>query len=333
MMAESGRSAGVLLFAPLPVLTVTIEDHAGVPDIHLHAGGQGVWQARMLITLGVPVTMCAVLGGESGRVLRTLLESERIDVRAVAGTGRNGAYVHDRRGGDRVEIAEAPAEPLSRHELDHLYSLTLGAAVDAGAVVLSGPADDQSIPADVYRRLAADLKTIGRPVIADLAGERLTAVLAGGLNVAKVSHEELQADGRVADTEPETLVRAMHELREQGAAHVIVTRAADPFLVLSDGTAREVHLPRLKPADTHGAGDSLTAGVAAALARGESIDEAVRLGAAAGMVNVTRHGLGTGDAEAVLKLRELVGIHAMEASGRRLNRVSPDELASRVKEG
>jgi 1-phosphofructokinase len=34
----------VVIFAPLPILTVTIEDRAGEPDIHVHAGGQGVWQ-------------------------------------------------------------------------------------------------------------------------------------------------------------------------------------------------------------------------------------------------------------------------------------------------
>ena len=38
----------------------------GEPDIHVHAGGQGVWQARMLSSLGVRVVLCAGLGGEAG---------------------------------------------------------------------------------------------------------------------------------------------------------------------------------------------------------------------------------------------------------------------------
>jgi 1-phosphofructokinase len=32
----------VLVFAPTPLLTVTIEDRGGEPDLHIHAGGQGV---------------------------------------------------------------------------------------------------------------------------------------------------------------------------------------------------------------------------------------------------------------------------------------------------
>ena len=62
----------VTIFAPSPTLTITVEEHADEPDIHLHAGGQGVWQARMLLRLGATVTMCCTLTGEIGRMLRQI---------------------------------------------------------------------------------------------------------------------------------------------------------------------------------------------------------------------------------------------------------------------
>ena len=71
------------VFAPSPTLTVTIESHPSGDDVHLHAGGQGVWQARMLTLLGVDVTLCALLSGESGLVIRTLLEREGITIDAI----------------------------------------------------------------------------------------------------------------------------------------------------------------------------------------------------------------------------------------------------------
>ena len=46
-------------------------------------------------------------------------------------------------------------------------------------------------PASIYRRLASDLGASGCAVIADLAGEFLAAVAAGGVTVLKVSDEEL----------------------------------------------------------------------------------------------------------------------------------------------
>lgn len=73
----------VMIFAPSPLLTVTLEDDAAGADLHVHAGGQGVWQARMLRTLGHSVSICAALTGETGRVVRHLLEDEGVEVHEI----------------------------------------------------------------------------------------------------------------------------------------------------------------------------------------------------------------------------------------------------------
>jgi 1-phosphofructokinase len=298
----------VVVFAPSPLLTVTIEDRAGQPDIHVHAGGQGVWQARMISTFGVPVVLCAALGGEAGDVLEHLLPSEGVELRAVHVGTRNGGYVHDRRGGDREPIAEAPGGPLDRHEQDALYELVLAEGLEHGTAVLAGPNSDQVIPSSLYRRLATDLGANGCRVAADLSGERLDAVLAGGPAVLKVSHEELISDGRAESDEPAVLVAAMKQLRADGAGTVIVSRAAEPALALpgDDETVVEIHMPPLEPAEPRGAGDSMTAGVIASLVRGDPVREALRTGAACGAPNVVRRGLGTGGEEAIRTLAERV---------------------------
>lgn len=303
----------VMVFAPVPQLTVTIEQEADAVELHVHPGGQGVWQARMITSLGVPVTLCACLGGEVGGVLEPLIAAEGIELRAVPRPTASGWYVHDRRDGERVEIAENPGEPLARHELDELYSLALAEGLRAEMSVLSGPADPSVVPADVYRRLAADLATNGARVVADLSGDHLSAVLAGGVTFLKVSHEELMEDGRAEDDAVETLTETMGRLRAEGAESLIVTRAEEPSLALLDGELVEVAMPRLEATDTRGAGDSMTAGVAAVLARGGDLRDAVLTGAAAGALNVTRHGLGSGRADAIAELVKRIRINRLEA--------------------
>ena len=323
----------ILIFAPSPVLTVTIEDQPDGAEVHLHAGGQGVWQARMLLRLGVDVTMCCVLTGESGRMLHHMLEDEGIHVVAVERAGRGGAYVHDRRGGERVKIAESGGEPISRHDLDELYGLTLGAGLGADLTILSGPASEDALPADVYRRLAADLRSGGRRVIVDLAGDRLASALAGGVELAKVSDEELLADGRIPATTTADIITAMRQLRREGADAVIITRSDEPSLVMTPDSVWEVTAPTLEVTDTAGAGDSLTAGIAAALAAGDDLRDAVALGAAAGALNVTRHGLGTGDPHTIAKLRELVKVHDIDEPVTSITQsISLDELAAKARE-
>lgn len=344
-----GAEGRVVIFAPSPELTITIEDHAEAGDIHIHAGGQGVWQARMVRALGSSVTLCASFAGETGKVLQHLLDDEGIDFVAVKRAGLGAAYIHDRRDGDRRAVIETPGDPLSRHDLDELYGITLREGIESDVVLLSGPAGDHVLSPDVYRRLAADLRQHDCTVVVDLAGDRLDAALEGGVDIVKTSHEELLDDGRISANEPDQIVAAMREIRDRGCDCVIVTRADAPLLMLSAEGVRTVTTPTMEIVDTRGAGDSFTAATAVGLARGLTIDDAVILGASAGALNVTRHGLGTGDAASIHRFSRLVRVSAYgeygdddraQASGTRDVQpnatdaaerpevaVSPDELA------
>ncbi|MFB9685243.1 PfkB family carbohydrate kinase [Amycolatopsis plumensis] len=309
-MAE-GR---VAVFAPSPQLTVTVEEIDGVPDIHVHAGGQGVWQSRMIESLGATPVLCCALGGETGRVLEHLIGVE-VEARAVA--ARNGGYVHDRRAGRRDEVVRMPADALSRHELDDLYELTLVTALRADVAVLSGPAEeDVPVPHTVYERLARDLGAHGVPVVVDLSGERLAHALTGGAEVVKVSHEELVSDGLAESDAVADLAAACREVAaKSGARAVVVSRADADTLALLEGELVLVESPGLTPVDPRGGGDSMTAGLAVGLAQGRSLEDALKLGAAAGAVNVTRHGLGSGSGGAVRELAGRVRVKSGEEAG------------------
>jgi 1-phosphofructokinase len=301
----------VVVFAPSPVLTVTIEDRAGRPELHVHAGGQGVWQARMLAGLEVPVRLCAGLGGETGRLLERMIAVDGVGLRFVETAARNGGYVHDRRDPDdqgRVEIAAEHPSPLDRHELDGLYELTLAEGLRAGTVLLSGPQSETVVPSRLYERLSGDLRANDVRVVADLAGERMEAVVEAGVDLLKVSDEELVAHERAASTEIDDVVPAMRQLVKDGARAVVVSRAGEPALAL-DGESDEILTitpPPVHANDPRGAGDSQTAGMTVRLAAGGSWEDVLKVGAACGALNVVRHGLGTGGAEAVQVLADRV---------------------------
>ena len=73
--------SSVALFAPNPLLTVTLELEGDErQSIHFHAGGQGVWAAGMALSMGVEPILCGLLGGEPGELLRPLLGKRAVSV-------------------------------------------------------------------------------------------------------------------------------------------------------------------------------------------------------------------------------------------------------------
>ncbi|HWC12589.1 MAG TPA: PfkB family carbohydrate kinase [Acidimicrobiales bacterium] len=306
------RTPRVLVFSPSPLLTVTVESRGSATDVHLHAGGQGMWVARMVRTLGLPVKLCGCFGGETGLVLRSLVQREGVEMHVVSAEVPNAAYVHDRRSGERDVVAEMDPPSLSRHEVDELYGAVILEALEADVCVLTGTPSPDVVPVEVYRRLADDLRANDTAVVADLSGEQLTAALAGGLDLLKVSHDELVEAGRTDGDGQKELLKAMRDLHDEGAANVVVSRADDPTLAMIEDTIVEVLVPPLQAVDPRGGGDSMTAGLATSLARHEKLEDALRLGAAAAALNVTRRGLATGERPQIERMVSEVEVRPLD---------------------
>jgi 1-phosphofructokinase len=287
------------------VLTVTIEAGTDRPEVHLHAGGQGFWVARLAATLGAEVALCCALGGEPGRVLRGLIEAEPIELRAAAGGTPNGVYIHDRRGGSRVEVVNVDSTQLYRHATDELYGIVLGAGLDAEVIMVTGCQPCDIVDPDVYRRLVTDLRANNKLVIADLTGAPLRAALSAGVGLLRLSEEELVSEGYAASDEFTHIVAGAKRLHAAGAHRVLIFRGSSPA-VLIDGVTelRPVELvpPVFEAVDHRGTGDSMFAATGVGLARGMSTIDALRLGMAAGALNATRRGLGSGTRDEIERL-------------------------------
>jgi 1-phosphofructokinase len=295
------------------MLSVTVEPLTadGGDDIHVHAAGQGVWVARMAAELGAEPILCGFIGGETGTVLRPLLEQMDVELRLVETTEASGCYLHDRRSGERKPIAQSAAMPPSRHEIDELFSSTVAAALDSDVLALCGPYPSEALPQEIYGNLVADVKANGTPVLVDLSPPRLDGALEGKPDLVKINDWELAkyVTGPV-DTE-ERMRAAAQRLLDAGAGAAIVTRAEEPAMVLRGEEAWTLVPPRFERGSREGCGDSMMGALAACMAAGAGWEETLRTGAAAGAANFLRHGLGSGSRSVVEDLAQRVELRPL----------------------
>lgn len=315
-----------VVVGPVCYLTVMIEPADELQRVHVHPGGQGFWIARMVHTLGCDAVLVAPIGGEAGVALTHLAPTWGVTMRGVAIARPSPTQVNDRSSGERVELVAAGEPVLDRHEADDLYGAVLEASLAADVVVLTA-GTGWSFPIDSYRRLVGDLIARGVRIVGDLHGEALGAALDGvddgrdtdgrdidgrgiqgrGIDVLKVSSEDLIADGWMIRDESDAVEAAVRLCaRSRGA--VVVSRAEDPAVAVVDDRVVRITPPRMSVADHRGAGDSMTGAIAAARVHGLDRFDAIRLGAAAGAGNVTRHGLGSGNAGLIGELLDLVDV-------------------------
>lgn len=306
-VAEPEPDRDIVVFTPSLELTISIESTAGAEDrVDLHAGGRGFWISGTTHRLGCRTALCASLGGESGEVLRTLIQRTGVEFVGTRASLASACRIRDLRDVDRTSVARTASGLLARHDLDDLYGAMLATAVQARVAVLAGPDVHREISPHVYRRLTTDLEALDVAVVADVAGPYLCAcVESGGATVLRTSDEELVRHG-VAHSENEPdLVRALHKLGD-AAPCVVVMRHDGALLVLAHGALHSIAGAALEQVDPTGAAEAVTAGIACGLAEGLPLLEAAALGAAAGMATSTRHGRAAPSPESVRALRSLV---------------------------
>jgi 1-phosphofructokinase len=295
------------------MLSITIEalTSDGGDEIHLHAAGQGVWVARMAAELGAAPVLCGFIGGETGSVLRPLLDQEPFDLRLVRTAAASGCYMHDRRGGERRPLAQAASLPPTRHETDELFSSSVAAAIDCGVLALCGPYPGEALPLEIYGALVADVRANGTRVVVDLSPPRLESALEGGPDLVKINDWQLaQYVSGPVDT-GERMRDAARRLLEAGAQAVIITRAEEPAMVLRGEEAWELVPPRFERGAREGCGDSMMGGLAYCMAAGLDWEETLRLSAAAGAANFLRSGLGSGSRPVIEDLARKVELRAL----------------------
>jgi tagatose 6-phosphate kinase len=278
-------------------------------------GGKAINVARAAIQLGLPASVVPVVGGHAGAWLEDALAATGIGSRPVRvpGETRTCLSVLDRSTGRLTEFYEAGLM-LGEADWPAVEAAIAAEIADdpAGTVVVVSGSLPQGAPEDACARLVRLVHDTGGRCVVDIGGRPLELALAAGPWLVKVNAEEAAgASGIPARGEPEALAAAQ-ALQAAGAALVVVTRGVHGSLALeADGTTWRIGPAPEQGPFSVGSGDSMLAGLLAALARGEPLGEAARRGAAAGTANALHPGQGHIDRDDIARLLPGITLEAL----------------------
>ena len=250
-------------------------------------GGKGANQAVSAAKLGAPSTLIGRLGADAfGKELRTFLAAQGIDLTFVKDTAEahTGTALITIANADNTIVVVPGANALVNAEDVGAAALAKGdVAVSQFEIPL------QTIAAFFARARAAGATTILNPAPAIKFGRELLDLV----DVLVLNETELGVLAGVAlrDSDDDArFIEAIRLLQTRPDQTVCVTLGRRGVLAVIDGQASVIAGRAVKAVDTTGAGDCLVGALAAQLAGGKSIHDALTYANAAASICVQRMG-------------------------------------------
>ncbi len=250
-------------------------------DVQRHPGGKGLNQAIAAARAGAAVAMCGSVGDDdSGAWLREQLRADGVDdahICVAPGPSGTALIEVDDAGRNRIVVVSGANANLTPEQA----SAAVAAAPDDAVVLAGFEVPMATVTAGIVAAHGRGLTTIVNPAPA----MPLPAELLAATDVLIPNEHEV-----LAITGTDSLDAAVSHLRSSGVSDVIVT--------LGEHGARWVNVDgdRVMPTfavdaiDTVAAGDAFCGALAATLASGVDMDDAIRRALAAGALAVTSAG-------------------------------------------
>jgi ribokinase len=252
-----------------------------------HPGGKGANQAVAAARLGATTRMVGRVGDdEGGPILRrflTDLEVDTSDVRTAAGDSGAAVVMVDDRGENSIVAVAGANSTLGADDVGQL------AVSDGDVVVTQNEVPLEASAAAVEVARASGATSISNPSPA--TSESLA--MARAADVVVLNEIELALlTGRTLDERSsiEELAAALSAIR--GDRSTIVTLGARGVVASIDGEQFELPSIPTRVVDTTGAGDGFVGAVAARLAAGVGLRDAIDVALVASSIVVTRQGAG-----------------------------------------
>ena len=267
-----------------------------------YPGGKGINVARVLHRLGLTSRAFGFIGGFTGDYIEKYLTAEEIEVNFIKVNEDSRINIKLKTGEETEINGQGPT--IAPEKLATLYN-QLEQLTQDDVFVMAGSIPN-SIPSDVYKKMAIKCNEKNIPFVLDTSGQGLFDVLPFKPFLIKPNQHEL---GELFQVEIETVEDAVtygKKLVELGSQNVIISLGGKGAIFLNNELILHAEVPSGVVKNSVGAGDSLVAGFVGGFVRTNDYQSAFLQGVAAGTATAFSTDLCTN--EEVEKIKEKVKI-------------------------
>jgi len=254
-------------------------------------GGGGVNVSRAIKKLGGKSLLLYPAGGLTGKRLQQLLDEEGLDHRPlpIVGMIRESLVILEESTGQQYRFG-MPGPKLKKIEWESFLQKLAVIAPPPDYVVASGSLLP-GVPPDFYAQVARVGKKKGTKTIVDVSGKALKEALEEGVFLIKPNVREFrELVGEEIKEESQIKAEAQKMVKSGRCEVLVISLGAAGALAVSVDFAEHILPPTVPIVSKVGAGDSMVAGIALSLARGNPLRESVLFGVAAGTAAVMTPG-------------------------------------------
>ena len=254
-------------------------------------GGGGVNVARVVKRFGGEVEAILPIGGLTGQLLHELIEGENIPNRIVRVKSDTREDFSVSELDTKLEYRFIlPGPPLQETEWRACLTALAGSSPAPRYVVASGSLPP-GVPSDFYAQAGTIAQKLGAKFFLDTSGPALAAAIETGVQLMKPNLRELRELTGAALADDAACVAAARKYISSGKVEIVALSLGHlgALLITRDQTLRARPVP-ITPVSAVGAGDSFLGAIVFSLAKGESLVDAFRLGAAAGAAALIHEG-------------------------------------------
>ena len=246
-------------------------------------GGGGINVSRAIKILGGESLAIYAAGGLEGEKLKELLTKEGItqEIIAMEKPTRENLVVFDRSNQNQYRFG-MPGSPLNEKEIQKCRDTINNLPVEVEYLVLSGSLPP-GVPDDLYAKLAEIARDKKIKCIVDTSGKALIKASEAGVYLMKPNLgelSELAGKEEISGIEQEEIAKKL--IKEGKAEILIVSLGPRGAMLVTKDAIEYIVPPTVKQSSTVGAGDSMLGSLILSLSRGDSLQDALKWGVAAG---------------------------------------------------